>query len=199
MNIVGRVDGSGRCGFRFGDRRLVDSVAVERLFHGGKTQRPIGNADRADMDIANSFPPSSSKNNATPASAKSPRRRANSRKPKRRCRGHAGKRISVMISSGFSAVVNGPRKKSLASMTRSPALPTNGDLGLAGDGDARQFGGRIGMRQTAADRAAIADLIMRDMLDGLHQERMGDRKLRMFENVAPAHHGAERNGVARRS
>ncbi len=52
------------------------------------------------------------------------------------------------------------------------------------------------MRQTAADGAAITDLIMCDVLDGLHQERMNDGKLRVFENIAPAHHSAERHGIA---
>jgi hypothetical protein len=39
--------------------------------------------------------------------AKSPRRRENSRKPQRRCAGHAGRRISVMISSAASARMSG--------------------------------------------------------------------------------------------
>ena len=37
--------------------------------------------------------------------------------------GHAGRRTSVMISSGFSAVVSAPWKKSAAWMTRAPDLP----------------------------------------------------------------------------
>ena len=97
------------------------------------------------------------------------------RKPKRRCAGHAGKRISVMISSGVSAVVSGPRKKSAAAMVRVAGFADDGDLGVAGDGDARHFRGGIGMRQAAADGAAIADLIMRDMPDRLDQKRMRRR------------------------
>ena len=60
--------------------------------------------------------------------AKSPRRRANSRKPQRRAAGHAGRWISVMISSGFSAVVSAPWKKSAALMVRAPALPTTANV-----------------------------------------------------------------------
>ncbi len=56
--------------------------------------------------------------------AKSPRRRANSWKPQRRRAGQAGSRTSVMISSGVSAVISGPWKKSAAWITRAPALPT---------------------------------------------------------------------------
>ena len=37
--------------------------------------------------------------------------------------GQAGRRISVMISSGSSAVVSAPRKKSFAAMKRAPAFP----------------------------------------------------------------------------
>ena len=55
--------------------------------------------------------------------AKSPRRRANSWKPNRRDAGHAGSFTSVRISSGLSAVVSAPRKKSAALMTRWPPFP----------------------------------------------------------------------------
>src|SRR5215831_5641113 len=95
--------------------------------------------------------------------AKSPRRSANSSKPKRRPAGHAGRRISVMISSGASAVVSAPRKKSLAAITRAPARPV----------------------------AAIADLVVRDVPHGCDQQRMRAPEARMIQDVAPAHHGAE--------
>ena len=51
------------------------------------------------------------------------------------------------------------------------------------------------MRQAAADGTAIADLIMRDMLDGGDQEWMRAAQPLVVENIAPAHHGAERNAV----
>ena len=111
-------------------------------------------------------------------------------------RGHAAKRMSVMISSAVSAVVKGPRKKSLACDDPLAGFADSGDPGVAGDGDGRQLGSRIGMRQAAADRAAIANLVMRDVLDGLHQERMRRSQLRIVKDVAPAHHGAKRNAIA---
>ena len=51
-------------------------------------------------------------------------------------------------------------------------LADDGDLRLAGHRDAGHFGGRIGMRDAAADGAAVADLVMRDMRDRRHQQRM---------------------------
>ena len=81
-------------------------------------------------------------------------------------------------------------------MTRSPALPTTAILASQVTDDARQFGGGIGMRETAADGAAIADLIMRNVLHRRDQKRMRVPQLRMFENVAPAHHGAEDHAIA---
>ena len=81
-------------------------------------------------------------------------------------------------------------------MTRAPDLSDDGDLGIAGDGDAGHFGRRIGMGDAAADRAAIADLVMRDMGDrGLEQRMRGREPLVVFD-VAPAHHGAERRRPA---
>ena len=53
------------------------------------------------------------------------------------------------------------------------------------------------MRNAAADGAAIADLIMRDVFDGRDQQRMRLAQPRVVEDVAPAHHGAERDAVVR--
>ena len=100
-----------------------------------------------------------------------------------------------MISSDFRAVISGPSKKSAASMTRGPDLPMTADLRVAGDRNARHFGGGIGMRDTAAGGAAVANLIMRDMLDGGDQERMRRAQALVVENLAPAHHGAECDAV----
>ena len=46
-----------------------------------------------------------------------------------------------------------------------------------GDRDRRQFGGRIGMRQVAADGAAIADLRMGDMRQRVGEQRTGLQKI----------------------
>ena len=51
------------------------------------------------------------------------------------------------------------------------------------------------MRDAAAHGAAIADLVVRDMLDRGLQQRMGGRQARVVLDVAPAHHGAEPHTV----
>ena len=99
----------------------------------------------------------------------------------------------MMISSACSAVVSGPWKKSAAAMTARAGLADNADLRFAGHGDARQFRGGIGVGQAAADGAAVADLIMPDVADGRHQQRMRSGEPRVVKDVAPAHHGAQRN------
>ena len=73
----------------------------------------------------------------------------------------------------------------------------DGDLRLAGHDDARHLGGGIGVGDAAADGAAVADLIMRDVLDGRDQQRMRLAQPRVVEDVAPAHHGAEGDAVVR--
>ena len=92
--------------------------------------------------------------------AKSPRRSANSSKPQRRSAGHAGRRISMMISSGASAVVSAPERNPRPDYART-GLARHRDLRVARDRDAGHLGRRIGMRDAAADGAAVADLIMR--------------------------------------
>ena len=76
-----------------------------------------------------------------------------------------------------------------------PLRAGRGDLGVAGDGDAGHLGGGIGMRDAAADGAAVADLIVRDVLNRGLQQRMGGRQTRVVLDVAPAHHGAEPHTV----
>ena len=49
------------------------------------------------------------------------------------------------------------------------------------------------MSETATDRAAIADLIMANVLHRRDQERMRVTELPLIENIAPAHHCAERD------
>ena len=48
---------------------------------------------------------------------------------------------------------------------------------IAGDGDARHFGGRVRMRQAATDSAAFTDRVMRHMVDGSGKQRVRSRKL----------------------
>jgi len=59
MNIVRRIDARRRRGFRPGDGRLIDRVAVERLFHRNEPQRPVADADGAAWALR-ALPPASS-------------------------------------------------------------------------------------------------------------------------------------------
>ena len=54
---------------------------------------------------------------------------------------------------------------------------------------------RIGVRATAADGAAIADLVMRHVRDGLLEQRMRGGEPLVVEDVAPAHQRAEADAV----
>ena len=102
---------------------------------------------------------------------------------------------SVMISSAASAVVSGPRKKSAAAISRSPAAPTTVIVAVAGDRYPGHLGRRIGMGEAAADRAAIADLVMRDMCDRRPQQRMRVAQPPIVLDFAPAHLCAEPNPI----
>ena len=102
-----------------------------------------------------------------------------------------------MISSGVSAVVSAPWKKSAAWITCAPDFPTTAISasqvtaipGISAAGSA--------WATLPPDRAAIADLIVRDMRDrGLEQRMRGLEPLVVFD-VAPAHHGAERHALLR--
>ena len=75
------------------------------------------------------------------------------------------------------------------------ALADRGDDRVAGLADAGHLGRRIGMRDAAADRAAVADLVVRDMRHrGLEQRMRGVEPL-VVENVAPARQRAEPDAV----
>ena len=93
-----------------------------------------------------------------------------------------------MISSGLSAVVSAPRKKSAALMTRWPPLPIDRDLGVAGHRDARHLGRRDRharhcrrpCRGCGSDNARRAR--------SRPQQRMRGREPLVVLDVAPAHH-----------
>jgi hypothetical protein len=69
------------------------------------------------------------------------------------------------------------------------------DFGIKEERDHRQLGGRIGVRQTSAERAAIADCEMRDALHGgaQHREMPGDDRRRLGRMMARER--ADANGV----
>src|SRR5262249_29232523 len=74
--------------------------------------------------------------------------------------------------------------------------PERPDLRPARNGKARQLRGGVGVRQAAAHSAAIADLIMGNVAHRRDQKRMRAGKPAVFKDVAPAHHGAERDALS---
>ena len=72
-----------------------------------------------------------------------------------------------MISSGARSTVNRPWKKSLAFTMRAALRLLEVDLRVEREHRRRVVGGRIGVGQAAAERAAIADLRIADLGRGL--------------------------------
>src|ERR1700726_4258606 len=60
------------------------------------------------------------------------------------------------------------------------------DFGIAGHRDARQFGSWVGMGKAATDGAAVTDLIMRDVRNGLPQQRVCGPQELIVLDVTPA-------------
>src|SRR5438067_4116039 len=73
--------------------------------------------------------------------------------------------------------------------------PSGHDLSIASDRDTGQLGRRIGVREAAADRAAIADLVVRDVLHRCHQQRLRGLEALVVLDVAPAHARAEPHAI----
>ena len=104
-----------------------------------------------------------------------------------------------MISSGFERCDQRTAKKIRSGDDAFPRFADNINLRSAGHDNCRQFGRGIGMRNATADGAAVANLIMRNVPDGGHQQGMRRKQPRIVENFAPAHHGAERDAGIRNS
>ena len=73
----------------------------------------------------------------------------------------------------------------------------NADLGVAGHRDAGHLGRRIGMREAAADGAAVADLVVRDMLDRGAEQRVRALQPLVVLDVAPARTRTQAHAVFR--
>ena len=129
----------------------------------GEPLLPVADADHADMRVRGLAARRRRRTARRRPCAKSPRRRANSWKPQRRAAGHAGRCISVMISSGFERGRQRAQEEIGGLDGARAGLADDGDLRVAGQRDAGHLGGRIGMRDAAADGAAVADLVMRDV------------------------------------
>jgi hypothetical protein len=96
-----------------------------------------------------------------------------------------------MISSDWRTVDSGEKLPRVYGSCPGPA--NEGDLGIAGHGNPRQFRRRVGIGKAAADGAAIADLGMRNMGDRLAQQRVHDRQPRVVLDIAPTDARAETN------
>ena len=75
----------------------------------------------------------------------------------------AGTRISVSISCGRSVVSNGPVKNSVAGIVRSPSGPARDELGVEREENRAEVARGVGVRDRAADRAAMAHLGVADV------------------------------------
>src|SRR3954453_17152153 len=69
------------------------------------------------------------------------------------------------------------------------------DFALAGHRDAGEFGSRVGMGETAADRPVIAELVMREVGAGLPQQRMLLNQPSFVLDGSPADQGAEAHSI----
>ena len=136
--------------------------AVERLLRRGKAQRPVGNTDHAECACAPCRAVLIIKQRRARcgeiAAAAGEFRKAEAALPGPWRQTNCGDDLV-----GFERRHQRAKEKVACRDRRAAGFADDGDLGVAGDRNARHFGCGIGMRDAAADRAAIADLIMRDM------------------------------------
>ena len=82
-----------------------------------------------------------------------------------------GTRISFSTSCGPSAVSNGPVKKSVAGDRALAVRPLRDEVGVEGEEDRAEVGGRVAVRDRAADRPAVADLRVADLAGASRETR----------------------------
>src|SRR5207244_1265634 len=87
------------------------------------------------------------------------------------------------------------RKEALEELARgdcaAAALSGDRELGIACNAYGRQLGGGVGVRQAAANRAAVADLRVRDVGHRRMQQRIGAAYDIVFLDGAVARHGSD--------
>ena len=195
MQVVRRVDfvRRGRCGPT--DQIVIDGVTVQQRLHLGQPVRPMACADHPNMGVVDSarLILIVKKENAgkgeialTPGEfTESP---APSLQPIRQMQlGDDLVRLAHRRQGAREEFAGGDRTCSGGT--------GEGNLSIARYRDARQFGRRIRMRETAADSAAIAHLIVRDVSNRFSQQGMRLCEPPITLDVAPSHESAEPNAV----
>ena len=131
-----------------------------------------------------------------PATAKSPWRRASSSTAKPLRAPRSGSPRATSSSSGSIVVLQNPVKKSRRGDGAAAAPRGHLDARVESERDGRVLGGRVGVGDRSAERAAVADLEMADERCGLGEQRHrgGDFGVRLDLGVGgrgpdPAHVG----------
>ena len=92
--------------------------------------------------------------------------------------------------------LEGAEEKSLRCNLTFPSKATQHEFGVQREHHRRQFGGRIGVRQIAADRAAIADRSVSDMSVGRDDEWRIFSDDRRGQHVGMARETADQEPIA---
>src|ERR1051325_318551 len=191
VQVTWRIDRLLRRGCRFPNYARIHHAAVQSRFGLGNPMRARARADHAYMGVAGpsigvqiverrdagirEVAAARRKLLETPAPARRPRREADL-DDELVVAEHGGQRAYEELVRTYAA--------------RS-CFPPDMNLGVAGDRDAGQLGGRIGVGEAAAHGAAVADLVMRDMLNRRGEERLRALQLMAVQDVAPTHSCAQ--------
>ena len=195
MQILRWVDGLCRRGGRLADQVSVDGVAIQQCLYLSQPLRPITCADHTYMRIAHPAVPILviKKGDAGDRKITLPlgeflKGPAPMLRPERQ----------VQFGNDLVRLAHcrqWPREEFAGRYGPSSRCTDEGDLGIAGHGNPGQFGGRVGMGKAAADGAAVADLIMRDVGHCLAQQRVRGGQPPIVLDVAPANPGAKPNAA----
>ena len=188
-----------------GHRERARSLPARRPRPAGPRARPRQRVARSGVDprpirpIAQRrirSPPSSSTPIAAPAIAKSPWRRANSSTAKPLRPPQIGNDTPTSSSSGSMLVLQRPSKKSRAAIVRRPFGETTSMLASSASATRRVLGGRVGVGDRSAERAAAADLEVSDQRRRPREQRHRRTPPRRWPRRPPA--WCRRRSTARR-